>query len=173
LRICPSWPRSRLRLSPILAYPYEHSSCCHAQPGSLLFITPAQVSHLVPLLSGWLLTNVQVNIITTLHKSWNTCMYIHYISIIVYSFFFFTHLPFSWAGWLCLNHTVRYKIVKQKKRRQWAGKVEEKKPSNLLYILENYIIFIFLKSDFAHFYHSTLCPIRRLLYSTLFPIDNF
>ncbi len=47
-RICPSWPRSRLKLSPILASPYEHASCCHAQPSILLFIATIQVSHLAP-----------------------------------------------------------------------------------------------------------------------------
>jgi hypothetical protein len=47
-RIHPSWPRSRLKLSPILASPYEHASCCHAQPSIFLFIATGQVSHLAP-----------------------------------------------------------------------------------------------------------------------------
>jgi hypothetical protein len=39
----------------------EHASCCHAQPSILLFISMGQVSHPTPsLLSGWLLTNAQV-----------------------------------------------------------------------------------------------------------------
>ncbi len=110
-RIRPAWPCSGLRLSPILASPYEHASCCHAQPGSLLFIAKVQVSHLAPLLSGWLVTNVQVNITTTPHNIWAHVLYsiyVHHISITIHSFFFLTHLPFSWAGWLCPNHIVRH-----------------------------------------------------------------
>jgi hypothetical protein len=46
--IRPSWPCSGLKLSPILASPYEHASCYCAQPSILLFIATVQVSHLVP-----------------------------------------------------------------------------------------------------------------------------
>jgi hypothetical protein len=73
--ICPSWPRSGLRLSPILASPSEHASCCHAHPSILLFIATVQVWPQRLLLSGWLLTNVQVNITTMLHDTWHTCIY--------------------------------------------------------------------------------------------------
>ncbi len=43
-----SWPCSELKLNPSLASPYEHASCCHAQPSILLFIATVQVSHLAP-----------------------------------------------------------------------------------------------------------------------------
>jgi hypothetical protein len=66
----PSWPHCRLRLSLLLVFLTEHASCCHAQPSILLFISMGWVSHLMPsLLSGWLLTNVQVNNITTLYDT--------------------------------------------------------------------------------------------------------
>jgi hypothetical protein len=69
-RMCPSWPRCRLRLSLLLVSLTEHASCCHAQPSILLFISMGRVSHLTPsLLSWWLLTNVQVNIITLLYDT--------------------------------------------------------------------------------------------------------
>ncbi len=59
LRIRPSWPQSRLRLSLLLASLSEHACCCHVQPSILLFISMDQVSHLTSsLLSGWLLTKM-------------------------------------------------------------------------------------------------------------------
>jgi hypothetical protein len=74
---------SRLRLSLLLASLSEHASCCHVQPSILLFISKGRVSHLTPsLLSGWLLTNVQVNNITTLHDT-HGHMYIHHIGITI------------------------------------------------------------------------------------------
>ncbi len=42
------------------------------------------------LLSGWLLTNVQVNITTTLHDTCHTCIYVHHTSITIN--FFFLHI---------------------------------------------------------------------------------
>ncbi len=75
-RVRPSWPRSGHRLNPILASPYEHASCCHAQPSIQPFMTAVQVSPQRLLLSGWLLTNVQVNITTMLHDTGHTCIYI-------------------------------------------------------------------------------------------------
>jgi hypothetical protein len=52
----------------------------HVSPSILLFIQMHRVSHLTPsLLSGWLLTDVQVNIITTLHDT-HGHTYIHHIS---------------------------------------------------------------------------------------------
>ncbi len=89
LQICPSWPRCRLRLGLLLVSLPEHVSCCHAQSSILLFISMGQVSHLTPsLLSGWLLTNVQVNIISTLHNT-RVHIYKHYIGITI--LFFFLH----------------------------------------------------------------------------------
>jgi hypothetical protein len=56
------------------------------------------------LLSGWLLTNVQVNNITTLH---DICahMHLHHIGI---TSLLSTHLPFFLAGWLTPTHPVGY-----------------------------------------------------------------
>ncbi len=75
-RICPSWPRSEHRLSPILASPCEHVSCCP------LFMTTVLVSPQRLLLSGWLITNVQVNITTALYDTAH--MYIHHTSTTIY-----------------------------------------------------------------------------------------
>ncbi len=101
----PSWPLSKLKLSPILASPYEHASV--ATPGCiLLFIATVQVSHPCLPLSGWLLTNVQVNIITTLHDMRHTCN-LHHTSTSIH-FLLSIHLPFSWAGWLSSTRSVRY-----------------------------------------------------------------
>ncbi len=86
-RIRPSWPRSGLRLSPTLASPHKHASCCHAQPGILLFIAAVQVSPQRLLLSGWLLTTVQVNITTTLHNTWHTRIYITLVLLFISSFY--------------------------------------------------------------------------------------
>ncbi len=87
-RICPSWLCSGLKLSPILALPYEHGSCCHAQLNIWLFIATVQVSHTQHLLlSGWLLTNVQVNITTMLHDTWHTCIYITLVLLFISSFY--------------------------------------------------------------------------------------
>jgi hypothetical protein len=105
LRIHPSWPCSGHRLNPILASPYEHASCCHAQPGVQLFMTTVQVSPQRLLLSGWLLTNVQVNITTALHDTGHTCIY---ITLVLLFMFFFTFLPLFWAGWLSSIPFVRY-----------------------------------------------------------------
>jgi hypothetical protein len=75
-RIRLSWPRSKLKLSPTLASPYEHASCCHTQLVSCCLLQRFKFHTQCHLLSGWLLTNVQVNIITTLHDTRHTCMYI-------------------------------------------------------------------------------------------------
>jgi hypothetical protein len=64
-------------------WPPSPSMPCHVQPSILLFISMYQISHLTPsLLSGWLLTNVQVNNITTLHDT-HEHMYIHHIGITI------------------------------------------------------------------------------------------
>jgi hypothetical protein len=39
------------------------------------------------LLSGWLLTNVQVNITTTIHDTWHTCIYITSALLFISSFY--------------------------------------------------------------------------------------
>ncbi len=86
-RIRPSWPRCRSRLSLLLVSLSEHTSCYHAQPSILLFISVGWVSHLMPsLLSGWLLTNVQVNNITMLHNT-HGHTYIQHIGITILLFF--------------------------------------------------------------------------------------
>ncbi len=108
-RVRPSWPRSKLRLSPTLVSPHKHATCCHAQPGIKLFITPVQVSPQHLLLSGWLLTNVQANIRTTLHDTGHTCIYstTHILSI-TNCILLSTLLQFSRAGWLFSISSVLY-----------------------------------------------------------------
>ncbi len=59
--ICPSWPRSKLKLSLLLVSLSKCIFCCHASPSILL--------------SGWLLTDVQV------HTHEHTC--IHHIGITI------------------------------------------------------------------------------------------
>ncbi len=82
-RIHPSWPWSRLRLSLLLAFHSKCIHCCHVSSSILLFIPTERVSHLNPLLlSGWLLTNVQVNNTTTLHDT-HRHTYIHHIGITI------------------------------------------------------------------------------------------
>ncbi len=94
LRIRPSWPRCRLRLSLLLGSLSEHASCYHAQLSILLFISMGRVSHLTPsLLSGWLFTSVQVNNIIMLHDT-HGHTYIHHIGITILLFFLhFFHSP--------------------------------------------------------------------------------
>jgi hypothetical protein len=106
--IRPSWPRSGHRLNPILASPYEHASCCHAQPGVQLFMTMVQVSPQHLLLSGWLLTNAQINITIALHDTVHTCIYIKLVLLFMLCF---TLLPFFWAGWLSSIPFVRYSSI--------------------------------------------------------------
>jgi hypothetical protein len=98
-QIRPSWPRCRLRLSLLLVSLPKHASCYHAQPSILLFIPMGRVSHLMPsLLSGWLLTNVQVNNLITLHDT-HGHTYIHHIGITILLFFLhFFYSPWQ-AGW--------------------------------------------------------------------------
>jgi hypothetical protein len=56
---------------------------CHGSSSILLFVPRARVSHLtLSLLTGWLLTNVQVNKITTLHDQ-HVHTYIHHIGITI------------------------------------------------------------------------------------------
>ncbi len=101
-RIRPSWPRSRLRLSLLLAFHSKGISCCHASLSILVFLD--RVSHLVPsLLSRWLLTNVQVNNTTTLYDT-HEHTYIHHIGITIllssFLLFFLHFFHLSWqAGW--------------------------------------------------------------------------
>jgi hypothetical protein len=61
-------------------------------------MTAVQVSPQHLLLSGWLLTNEQVNITTALYDTGHTRIYI--TLALLFMFFFFTPLPFFWAGWL-------------------------------------------------------------------------
>jgi hypothetical protein len=84
-RIRPSWPHYRFGLS-LLLVSLPPCICYHAQPSILLFISVGRVSHLMPsLLSGWLLTNVQVNNIRTLPTHGHT--YMHHIGITILLFF--------------------------------------------------------------------------------------
>jgi hypothetical protein len=81
----------------------KHASCYHAQPSILLFISVVLVSHQMPSsLSGWLLTNVQVNNITTLHDT-HGHRYIHHIGITILLFFLHFFQPSWQAGWFRLS----------------------------------------------------------------------
>jgi hypothetical protein len=99
LRIRPSQPHCRLRLSLLLVSLSKHASWYHAQPSILLFISMGQVSHLMPsLLSGWLLTSIQVNNIITLYDT-HGHTYIHHMRITILLFFlYFFHFPWQ-ADW--------------------------------------------------------------------------
>ncbi len=82
-RIHLSWPRSRLGLSLLLVFLSECISCLLCPSRILLFVPTDRVSHLYPSsLSGGLLTNVQVNNITTLHDT-HGHTYIHHIGITI------------------------------------------------------------------------------------------
>jgi hypothetical protein len=95
-RIRPSWTRCRLRLNLLLVSLSEHASCYHAQPSILLFISMGRVSHLTPsVLSGWLLTNRQVNNITTLHNTHGTHIYITSALLFFLFFLHFFHSPWQ------------------------------------------------------------------------------
>jgi hypothetical protein len=99
-RIHPSWPRCRLRLSLLQVSSSVRASCYHAHPNILLFIFLGWVSHLMPsLLSGWLLTNVQVNGIIKLHNT-HKHSYIYASHRHYYSSLLLTLLPLFLAGWL-------------------------------------------------------------------------
>jgi hypothetical protein len=123
-RVHPSWPCSGHRLDPILASPYEHASCCRAQLGIQLFMTAVQASPQRLLLSGWLLTNVQVNITTTLYDTVHT--YIHHTSITIHVLLFIP-LPFSWAGWLSsipfVHYTSDISKIRKKNKKYFAKRV--------------------------------------------------
>ncbi len=121
-RIRPSWPRSKLKLCPILASTYEHASCCHAQPSILLFIAKGQVSHVAPS-AIW----VAFNSCTSKHHNNVTrhtvCahMYIHHISIT--TFLFFVHIfHSSWqAGWP--QPIASATILNEQVQLQWGERV--------------------------------------------------
>ncbi len=106
----PSWPPSGRILNPILASPREHESYCRTRPSVKLFMTTVQVSPQRLLLSGWLLTNVQVNITTMLHDTEHTCIYITLVLLLIFCLLS-APLPFSWAGWLSSILFVCYTYV--------------------------------------------------------------
>jgi hypothetical protein len=70
-------------------------------------MTTVQVSPQRLLLSGWFLTNVQVNITTAIYDTGHTLIY---IKLLLLFMFLFTLLPFSWAGWLSSIPFVRNNI---------------------------------------------------------------
>ncbi len=88
LRIHPSWPQSRLRLGLLLV---SLSKCisCLSRPIQYLAVCPnGSDFNLTPsLLSERLLTDVQVNNITTLHDT-HGHTYIHHISITILLLFY-------------------------------------------------------------------------------------
>ncbi len=105
-RIHPSWPCSRLKLSPTLASPYDHASCCHDQPSILLFIAKGQVSHLVPS-AIWVASHQ----CTSKHHNNATrhmCTHAYTSHQHYYSSFLSTHLPYFLAGWMTPTRHVGY-----------------------------------------------------------------
>jgi hypothetical protein len=103
----PSWPRSKLKLSPILAKPYEHASV--ATPGRYLAVFCNGSSFTPGPSTIWeLLTNVEVNIITMLHDTRHTCIYITLVTSTTIHFLLSIHFPFPWAGWLSSTCSVQY-----------------------------------------------------------------
>jgi hypothetical protein len=91
---------------------HEHASCCHAQLVSycllqwLKFHTPGL------LLSGWLLTNVQVNIIMTQHSTRHTCIYITLVLLLISSFY----TSSIFLGRLAALHSLRHLHMHNKVR---------------------------------------------------------
>ncbi len=73
------------------------------------------------MLSGWLLTNVQENITTTIHATGHTFIY---ITLLLLFIFFFTPLPFSWAGWLS---SIPYVCYNRDQKGLWEGVVKGSK----------------------------------------------
>ncbi len=74
-------------------------------------MTTVQVSPQRLLLSGWLLTNVQVNITTAIYDVGHALIY---ITLLLLFMFFFTLLPFYWAGWLSFIPFVRHTTYSSK-----------------------------------------------------------
>jgi hypothetical protein len=106
------------------------------------------------LLSGWLLTNVQVNITTTLHDTWHTCIYITSALLFI---LLYTHLPFFLAGWLIPTHRVGHRnntssLVALPFRKTWN---------------KNYISLIFFIINISA---NLLCHPLHVL-STIIPVD--
>jgi hypothetical protein len=82
-QICPSWPRSRLRLSLLLVLLLNVFIVCPGPPSIVLFVLTDQVSHLTPsLLSERLFTNAPVNNTSALHDT-HGHRYIHHIGITI------------------------------------------------------------------------------------------
>jgi hypothetical protein len=87
-QIRPSWPRSRLRLSLLLALLPKCIRCLSWPPSILLFVPTDRVSHLAPSLPpGRLLANVQVNKITAPHDT-HRHINIHHIGITILLLFY-------------------------------------------------------------------------------------
>jgi hypothetical protein len=70
-------------------------------------MTTVQVSPQRLLLSGWLFTNLQVNITTATYDTGHTLIY---ITLLLLFMLFFVLLPFFWAGWLSSVPLVRYSL---------------------------------------------------------------
>ncbi len=102
----PSWPRSKLKLSPILASPYEHASV--AMPGWYLAVHCNSSSFTPTPSIIWVASH---ECTSKHHKNvtrHEAHMYLHHISTTIH-FILSIHLPFSWAGWLSstlLSNTV-------------------------------------------------------------------
>ncbi len=102
-RIRPSWPRSRLRLSLLLAYLSTCVPCCHASLGILLFVPNGSGFALNSFIAIWVAshkcTSKQHN--NAIWHTW-TPIYTYIISALLFFFLpFVLHLfHLSWqAGW--------------------------------------------------------------------------
>ncbi len=82
---------------PALVPSCEHASCCHASSVYNCLWQRFKFHPTVFCYLGLLLTNVWVNITTVIYDTWHTLIY---ITLQLLFMFFFTHLPFFWAGWL-------------------------------------------------------------------------
>ncbi len=79
--------------APLWPHPISMHLVATPNPGILLFIAAVQVSPQRLLLSGWLLTNVQANITTTLHDTRHTCIYNKLVLLFIFFFLHFIHFP--------------------------------------------------------------------------------
>ncbi len=67
--------------------------CCHARLVSCCLLQQFKFHNLRFPLSGWLITNVQVNIIATLHDTRHTCIYITLVLLLIFFFLYIFHFP--------------------------------------------------------------------------------
>jgi hypothetical protein len=110
LQICPSWPRSKVRLNLLLALFHKCLSCLSLPPSILLFVPTTHISHSYPPSPPLQLnTSAQVNNTAMLHRI-HTIIHI-YITFILLFIPFFILLPLLWAGRLAQTLLVCHYII--------------------------------------------------------------